>query len=173
MTRSKSRPPNRKAIAKAGRDFSVLFVNRQRQHTVRTEDIRVLLHRAAAALGIGGELAVVFGGDALLRRLNRDYRFKDKPTDVLSFESRDQDMGLGDVVISVATAHKNAVSFSRTLDQELEILALHGFLHVLGYDHETDHGEMEALEKRLRSRLLTRVAPSARGARAAQRRIAA
>jgi len=138
------------------RPLSLVIVDRQRKHAVRKDEIRRVLERAAAALDVTGELALVFGGDALLRRLNRDYRFKDKPTDVLSFESHDQDMGLGDIIISVETARANAVRFGRSLDRELEILALHGFLHVLGYDHETDNGEMEALEKQLRARLLTR-----------------
>jgi probable rRNA maturation factor len=123
---------------------------------VKKDEIEKILQRAAASLNVRGELALVFGGDALLRRLNRDYRFKDKPTDVLSFESQGEDMGLGDVIISVETARANAVRLGRSLDRELEILALHGFLHVLGYDHETDNGEMEALEKQLRTRLLTR-----------------
>lgn len=135
--------------------FSVLIVNRQRKHALRKDDITRVLEHAAATLRVKGELAVVFAGDALLRQLNRDYRFKDKATDVLSFEGQDADMGVGDVIISVETARKNALRFSRTVDRELEILALHGFLHVLGYDHETDHGEMEALERRLRARLLT------------------
>ncbi len=135
--------------------FSALIINRQRRHPVRVQPLRELLARAAEALEVTGELAVVFAGDALLRRLNRDYRFKDKPTDVLSFQSQDADMGIGDVIISVETARVNAVRFGRSLDRELEILALHGFLHVLGYDHETDNGEMEAVEKRLRTRLLT------------------
>ncbi|MBP6705533.1 MAG: rRNA maturation RNase YbeY [Vicinamibacteria bacterium] len=123
---------------------------------MKKDEIEKILQRAAASLNVRGELALVFGGDALLRRLNRDYRFKDKPTDVLSFESQGEDMGLGDVIISVETARANAVRLGRSLDRELEILALHGFLHVLGYDHETDNGEMEALEKQLRTRLLTR-----------------
>jgi len=67
--------------------------------------------------------------------------------------------GLGDIVISVDTAARNAKDLGRTLPQELDVLALHGFLHVLGYDHETDSGQMDRLEKRLRRRLL-------RGARA-------
>ncbi|MBK5255889.1 MAG: rRNA maturation RNase YbeY [Vicinamibacteria bacterium] len=142
-------------------------MNRQRLHILQRESIRRLLHRAAAALRVTGELALVFAGDALLRRLNRDYRFKDKPTDVLSFESQDEDMGLGDVVISVETARRNALSFSRTLDRELEVLALHGFLHALGFDHESDHGEMEAIEKKLRARLLSR-GPTITRARKAQ-----
>lgn len=136
--------------------LSLVVVNRQRKHQVKKDEIERILQRAAASLKVTGELALVFGGDALLRRLNRDYRFKDKPTDVLSFESQGKDMGLGDVIISVETARANAVRFGRSLDRELEILALHGFLHVLGYDHETDNGEMDTLEKQLRARLLTR-----------------
>lgn len=159
--------------------LSVLIVNRQRKHRIRVEEIRSLLERAARSMKVSGEVALVFAGDALLQKLNRDYRFKDKPTDVLSFESQGEDMGLGDVFISIETARRNARRFSRTLDRELEILALHGFIHVLGYDHETDNGEMEALERRLRTRLLTRQGASTRpagtGARAktASRRIAA
>lgn len=146
----------RRALPEEASGFSVLIVNRQRKHSVRAENIRSVLHRAAAAMKVRGELAVVFAGDALLRRLNRDYRSKDQPTDVLSFESQGEDMGLGDVIISVETARANARRFSRTLDRELEILALHGFLHAIGFDHETDRGEMETLEKGLRSRLLSR-----------------
>ena len=64
-----------------------------------------MLQDAAAALRIRGELALVFANDALLRRLNRDYRFKDQATDVLSFEGQDKDMGLGDIIISVAVSY--------------------------------------------------------------------
>jgi probable rRNA maturation factor len=63
-------------------------------------------------------------------------------------------VGLGDIVISLDTASANARRYSRTLPQELDILALHGFLHVLGYDHETDDGTMDRLESRLRRRLI-------------------
>ncbi|MEO5761373.1 MAG: rRNA maturation RNase YbeY [Vicinamibacteria bacterium] len=164
MSRSKSRPPSLKAVTNEP-TFSVLFANRQRKHSVRVDDIRRVLHGAASAMNSTGELSVVFAGDALLHQLNRDYRFKDKPTDVLSFESQGEDMGLGDIAISVETARVNALRFGRALDRELEILALHGFLHVLGYDHETDHGQMEALEKKLRAKLLTRPEPSRRAAR--------
>jgi probable rRNA maturation factor len=142
-------PPTRPGL-------SVLVLNRQRGHRLRVDDLKNLLERAAAILEVSGDLAVVFAGDVLLRRLNRDYRAKDKPTDVLSFEGSGGDMGLGDVIISVPAARRNARALSRSLDRELEVLALHGFLHVLGYDHETDSGEMEALEKRLRARLLRR-----------------
>jgi probable rRNA maturation factor len=153
--------------------LSVLIVNRQRKHRIKVERLRAILAKAARSIKVTGEVALVFAGDGLLHRLNRDYRFKDKPTDVLSFESQGEDMGLGDIFISVETARANAKRFSRTLDHELEILALHGFLHVLGYDHETDNGEMEAIERRLRARLLARADTSARADRATSRRVAA
>jgi len=104
-------------------------------------------------LKVSGEVALVFAGDGALRRLNRDYRGKDKPTDVLSFPGSPE-TGLGDIVISVETARRNARRGGRTVPQELDVLALHGFLHVLGYDHETDDGTMDRLERRLRTRLL-------------------
>ena len=65
-----------------------------------------------------------------------------------------QSPSLGDIVISVDTAERNAKDLGRTLPQELDVLALHGFLHVLGYDHEADEGQMDRLEKKLRRRLL-------------------
>jgi probable rRNA maturation factor len=101
-------------------------------------------------------VALVLGGDRLLRRLNRDYRGKDRPTDVLSFPGDGTEGGLGDILISVETAGRNARERGRTLAEELDVLALHGFLHVLGHDHETDDGTMERLERRLRRRLLER-----------------
>jgi rRNA maturation RNase YbeY len=115
-------------------------VNRQRQRPVNAPRLRRVLRAAAQALRVRGELALVLAGDGLLRRLNRDYRGKDKATDVLSFPGEGGEAGLGDIVISVARAERNARGLGRTLAQELDVLALHGFLHVLGYDHETTTG---------------------------------
>jgi rRNA maturation RNase YbeY len=95
---------------------------------------------------------VVLAGDRLLQRLNRDFRGKDRPTDVLSFPGCGGEEGLGDVVISVPTAARNARRLGHSVPRELDILALHGFLHVLGHDHETDDGTMDRLEQRLRGR---------------------
>jgi probable rRNA maturation factor len=134
--------------------LSVVFLNRQRRRPVSRPRLGRVLRGAAAALRVRGELALVLAGDGLLRRLNREYRGKDKTTDVLSFPGDGGEAGLGDVVISVAQAERNARGLGRTLPQELDVLALHGFLHVLGYDHETDDGAMERLERRLRRRLL-------------------
>jgi probable rRNA maturation factor len=105
-------------------------------------------------MDVSGSVALLLTGDATIRRLNARYRHKDRPTDVLSFPGPGGDVGLGDIVISVPTAARNARDLGRSLAQELDVLALHGFLHVLGYDHETDDGTMDRLEGRLRRRLL-------------------
>jgi probable rRNA maturation factor len=137
-------------------NLDVTLLNRQRLWRVSAPRLRRVLCGAAEALGVCGELAVVLAGDRLLRRLNREYRGKDQPTDVLSFPGGGGEAGLGDVVISVETARRNARGLGRTLPQELDVLVLHGLLHVLGYDHETDDGTMNRLERRLRRRLLER-----------------
>ena len=113
-----------------------------------------MLHGAAEALRVEGEVALVLAGDRLVHRLNKQYRGKDEATDVLSFPGDGAEGSLGDIVISLDTAARNARGLGRTLPQELDVLALHGFLHVLGHDHETDDGTMDRIERRLRRRLL-------------------
>jgi len=134
--------------------LEVVLLDRQRKRRLAAGRLRRVLADAARALRVRGEVALVLTGDRALRTLNARYRGKDKPTDVLSFPGPGGEVGLGDIVISVDTAARNAKEYGRTLPQELDILALHGFLHVLGYDHETDDGTMDRLEKRLRRRLL-------------------
>jgi len=132
--------------------LEIVLLNRQRRRRVDGARIRRVLRGAARKLRVSGEVALVLAGDRTLHRLNRDYRGKDKPTDVLSFPG--EAAGLGDIVISVETAERNARRLGRTLPQEIDVLALHGFLHVLGYDHENDDGRMDRLEQRLRRELL-------------------
>jgi len=139
---------------RAAGELGVVLVNRQRTRAVRPARLRRVLRAAARDLGVSGELALVLAGDRALRALNARYRGKDKPTDVLSFPGPGGAEGLGDVIISLPTAARNARALGRTLPQELDVLALHGFLHVLGYDHETDDGTMDRLERRLRRKLL-------------------
>lgn len=141
-------------MARSPSGLGVVFLNRQRRRRVQPARVRRVLREAARDLGVSGELAVVVAGDGTLRSLNARYRGKDKPTDVLSFPGPGGDAGLGDVVISLDTAARNARALGRTLPQEVDVLALHGFLHVLGYDHETDDGAMDRLERRLRRKLL-------------------
>jgi probable rRNA maturation factor len=136
------------------RGLDVVFVNRQRKRKVAKRRFLRVLREAARSLRVSGELALVFAGDGVLKRLNGRYRGKDRPTDVLSFPGPGGSEGLGDVLISMPAAERNARRFGRTLAQELDVLALHGFLHLLGYDHETDDGTMDRLERRLRRRLL-------------------
>jgi probable rRNA maturation factor len=143
-------------VPRASTHVEVVLVNRQRRRRVPAARLRRLIRDAGRALRVSGEVALVLTSDAPVRRLNARYRHQDKPTDVLSFPGPGGEAGLGDIVISLDTAARNAPRFGRTLDQELQILTLHGFLHVLGYDHETDDGTMERLESRLRRRLLGR-----------------
>jgi probable rRNA maturation factor len=107
-------------------------------------------------------LTVTFIRDRAMRRLNRDYRGIDKPTDVLSFAYHedgeaaacDETSHIGDVVISVETAERYARELGLSFDREIEHLVIHGALHLAGYDHETDSGEMNKLERKLRKELL-------------------
>jgi len=132
----------------------VVLLNQQRRRRVPAARLRRVIQDAGRALRVSGEVALVLTNDAPVRRLNARYRHQDKPTDVLSFPGPGGEGGLGDIVISLDTAARNAPRFGRTLSEELQVLTLHGFLHVLGYDHETDDGTMDRLEARLRRRLL-------------------
>ena len=99
-------------------------------------------------------------GDAELQRLNREFRGKDEPTDVLSFPivtelppARRSRPELGDLAISLARARRQAREFGHTTELEIRVLMLHGVLHLMGMDHESDGGEMLRAEKRWRTRL--------------------
>jgi probable rRNA maturation factor len=106
----------------------------------------------------GVDVGVVLADDALLRELNRTYRGLDRPTDVLSFPDGeagpDGRIVLGEIVISLDAARRQAKELGHGEARELEELVLHGTLHLLGHDHENDGGEMDALELRLREELL-------------------
>jgi probable rRNA maturation factor len=147
-------PPSGIGPAPVSPGLEVVLLNRQRRRRVRSDRLRRLLEGAARSLGVSGEVALVLTRDPAVRELNARYRGKDKPTDVLSFPGPGGSAGLGDIVVSVDTAERNARRLGRTLQRELDVLALHGFLHVLGYDHETDDGTMDRLERRLRRELL-------------------
>ena len=91
-------------------------------------------------------------GDAELRRLNRDFRGKDYATDVLSFPAGTGAF-LGDIAISLGRARAQAREFGHTIEREVQILMLHGVLHLMGHDHESDSGAMARAEKRWRAKL--------------------
>jgi len=105
------------------------------------------------------DLTVAFVRDKAIRDLNRQYRGKDRETDVLSFPARSKLTSrgyLGDIVISADTALRQASEGRRTVTREVSELVIHGVLHLCGYDHEIDSGEMDRLELRLRRKLLDR-----------------
>jgi probable rRNA maturation factor len=131
---------------------SYLILNRQRKHAINTARLRKFVATLIPELGVeNAEFSVVFVTDGIIRRYNRDYRGFDKPTDVLSFPG--EDGYLGDILISSETAYNQARK-SNTLSFETNIhrLLLHGLLHLMGYDHEIDDGEMRTIERRLRRR---------------------
>jgi probable rRNA maturation factor len=99
-------------------------------------------------------LVVRLVGGEEMRRLNQRYRSIDRATDVLSFpaDATPEERHLGDIVVCVPLAERQAIEFGHSLMTELKVLVLHGMLHCLGLDHETDQGEMEALEADLRRR---------------------
>ncbi len=103
-----------------------------------------------------GDFTVRFVNDRKMRQLNSTYRQRDSTTDVLSFPGDASALGphLGDVVISVPVARRQAVVAGHPVQRELRLLILHGILHCLGHDHETDDGQMEQAEGRWRQRLL-------------------
>jgi probable rRNA maturation factor len=113
------------------------------------------LRSACHAAKLPGSVNVMVTGNREMRSLNRRFRGQDKPTDVLSFPPlADFANGLaGDVAISAEIAAKNARALGHTQAEEIKILALHGVLHLAGYDHESDNGKMARAENRLRRQL--------------------
>jgi probable rRNA maturation factor len=156
-----------------------MVLNRQRRVPVALEPLEKFLARVKASLDLSQDVAVCLVSDTAMARMNVAYRKKKGPTDVLSFPSsgfaarrnfsrprvrvlsrersdaleKPAALYLGDIAIAPETARRSARRSHRPLPVELRILILHGVLHLLGYDHETDRGEMNRLERRLRRRL--------------------
>ncbi len=134
----------------AASDYVIL--NKQRKHAVDLSELRKFVSRLVQELDIGNRaFAVVFITDRAMRGYNRTYRGYDKPTDVLSFRGHAE--YLGDILISSETAYNQArKSVTLRFQTNIHRLIVHGLLHLMGYDHETDNGEMRAIERRLRRR---------------------
>jgi len=160
-----------------------MIQNRQRRVRVPVKALNAFLVQACKTLGVKPEaLTVCLVTNSEMTRWNRAYRGKDKPTDVLSFPVKSKRSGatqtkrpserrplqrqmqdrnvakrldpyLGDIAIAPEIARRNAQEFGRTFGDEMRILILHGILHLMGYDHETDKGQMERRERRLRRNL--------------------
>ncbi len=146
-----------------------MILNRQRAVLAARRPLEVFLRKVKQELGLGeANLTVCLVSDAQIARMNETFRRKKGPTDVLSFpavtrrkpvrlrrgsRTVEADANLGDIAISPATAQRYAKKNGRKLSSELQVLILHGVLHLLGYDHETDRGEMDRIERKLRKRL--------------------
>ncbi|HKY28251.1 MAG TPA: rRNA maturation RNase YbeY [Pyrinomonadaceae bacterium] len=114
--------------------------------------------RALKAIGKEADATVAFVSDRKIKELNKQFRGKDKATDVLSFPAEpdhfaENESNLGDIAISVERAEVQAKENGLSYDQEIAQLILHGLLHLCGFDHETDDGKMNRLEVRLRRKL--------------------
>lgn len=121
----------------------IAIENRHKKIKIEKKKIREKACAILSAMGCSpAELSILFMDDNEIKELNRDYRKKDRPTDVLSFPMREGDFSdlnpdlLGDVVISLDTAKRQAEERGETLDEELSFLLVHGILHLLGFDHE-------------------------------------
>jgi probable rRNA maturation factor len=155
-----------------------MVINRQRRVSVAPSSLERFFARVARLLHISpGAATVCLVTNAQITHWNRRYRGKAKPTDVLSFPSEAvatrkrairngsksaqglrhspsrSGSYLGDIAIAPAVARRNAQQSGRSFDDEMRVLMLHGLLHLLGYDHESDSGQMERLELRLRRQL--------------------
>ncbi|HYL99349.1 MAG TPA: rRNA maturation RNase YbeY [Blastocatellia bacterium] len=155
------------------------IVNRQRLVAVNRDCIKELaanvLCIAAPLSGIPSDasLTIALVRDSTIRKLNCDFRNKDQETDVLSFpggqiefpdDENTDDAYLGDIVISTDTAARQARQAAITIERQIQELVMHGILHLCGYDHESDNGQMNRLELRLRKKLLDRPRTKSRSA---------
>jgi probable rRNA maturation factor len=135
-------------------------INRQRSRKLDAKRCREFGERALRAIDSGKQTAtIVLVSDAAIRKLNRQFRGQDQVTDVLSFPNQpepfeaENQSQLGEIVISIQRAAVQAKENGLTFSNEVEQLILHGLLHLCGHDHETDDGEMNRLELKLRKKL--------------------
>jgi probable rRNA maturation factor len=150
---------------------AIEVVNRQRLVRVDRKAVSDLARATLEAIGrAGASLTVAFVRDRKIKDLNRDYRGKDRATDVLSFPADEADSAngesgsaiadtmefMGDIIISTDAALRQAEEASHSFEREVSELVIHGALHLCHYDHEADHGEMNRLERKLRRKLLGR-----------------
>ena len=123
--------------------------NRQRKLRVATASLKEFLHQLSGQMDLQTGFTVVLISDSAMKTYNRQFRGQNRTTDILAFPDDDgqEDSYLGDILICVETADRQR---KKSLLKELQVLSLHGLLHLLGYDHHTDGGKMQTLERKLR-----------------------
>jgi probable rRNA maturation factor len=139
------------------------IINRQRKYAVSIPRLEKFSRKLCGLLKLSHcDFTLILSNDRSIRQLNRLFRHKDQPTDILSFPSSPTDCkddpfenrSLGDMMVSVETAYRQAIRQRHSLEREIDILLIHGVLHLLGYDHERDQGQMHRKERRLQKQLL-------------------
>jgi probable rRNA maturation factor len=134
------------------------IINKQTKVKINSDAFRIFAERAIGLVASGKSATIAFVSDAEMCKLNHQFRGKNRTTDVLSFPyeadefDADKDF-LGDIVISIEQAERQAIENKLSLENEVFQLILHGILHLLGHDHETDNGEMNMLELKFRDKL--------------------
>jgi len=121
--------------------------------TLPRRELSRFVRQVCEAIPLAGETSILLTTDTAIQALNRKFRRKNKPTDVLSFppeSSAAESAYAGDLAISLETAGKQAAAHGHSLLHEVQILLLHGLLHLAGHDHERDSGQMKQLEQALR-----------------------
>jgi len=138
---------------------TVKILNNQKRVLLTTPPFEKFAKKSLRQLNLRRDsIAIAFVTDTEIARLNKIYRKKNKPTDVLSFPAQsakrpNKNKFLGDIAIAPAVARRYSKKNGRSLESEICILILHGILHLLGYDHEADQGQMDRIEQKLRRKL--------------------
>jgi probable rRNA maturation factor len=117
---------------------------------VARTSLRAYAEKLQSEVAGGRAFVCLIAGDTELRRLNRDFRKKDYPTDVLSFPAAEPNGSLGEIAISFDRARAQADDYKHEISDEIRVLMLHGVLHLMGMDHESDSGEMALAERKWR-----------------------
>lgn len=132
-----------------------LITCRRKPASLDLESLQRFAETLRARVAAGREFHCLLTGDREIQALNARFRGKDEPTDVLSFPSGPEDgrSRAGDIAISLGRARVQAKEWGHTLEDEVRVLMLHGVLHLMGMDHESDSGRMRRAEMRWRSRL--------------------
>jgi probable rRNA maturation factor len=151
--------PDPRPTAKSGPPSPESRKDERDSRVPSTRTLGTFLREAQSAVRLKGQVSVLLTTDSAIRKLNRDFRRKNKATDVLSFPAdpipglRRSEQPAGDLAISIDTARKQSAGQGHPLSTEIKVLILHGLLHLAGYDHETDTGQMARRERTLRAQL--------------------
>lgn len=147
--------PHPKTPVRSGKRAFAATATPRNQRIPSLQALVRFLREAQGALKLRGEVSILLTSDKTMRRLNRQFRNRDKTTDVLSFPAEIQgpERIAGDLAISLPAARRQSEERGHALGVEMRVLILHGLLHLAGYDHETDDGEMARREQRLRAKL--------------------